>query len=148
MSARPVKLDAAALNALQENGSLTLDGVVFSSEDILIYREPREGTQALSNRFISIDLDCTLDAALVREGLAREVVSRIQKTRKDLGLKVTDRIRVQYRAGPELADAIAEHATYIANETLATTLEASTAQGAFSFDVDEYSLELTISVAA
>jgi isoleucyl-tRNA synthetase len=142
------KLDAAALNALQENGSLTLDGVVFSSDDILIYREPREGTQALSNRFISIDMDCTLDAALVREGLAREIVSRIQKTRKDLGLKVTDRIRVQYRTGPELADAIAEHAAHIANETLATTLEASTAQGAFSFDVDEYSLELTISVAA
>lgn len=142
------KLDAAALNALQESGSLTLDGVVFSSDDILIYREPREGTQALSNRFISIDMDCRLDAALVREGLAREVVSRIQKTRKDLGLKVTDRIRVQYRAGPELADAIAEHATHIANETLATTLEASTVQGAFSFDVDEYSLELTISVAA
>ena len=142
------KLDAAALNSLQEAGSLTLDGVVFSSDDILIYREPREGMQALSNRFISIDMDCTLDAALVREGLAREVVSRIQKTRKDIGLKVTDRIRVQYRAAPELADAIAEHAAYIANETLATTLDASTDTGAFSFDVDDLSLELTISVAA
>src|SRR5690606_32769539 len=72
------KLDAAALNQLQDAGSLTLDGVEFSADDILIYREPHEGTQALSNRFISIDMDCTLDEALVREGLAREVVNRIQ----------------------------------------------------------------------
>jgi isoleucyl-tRNA synthetase len=142
------KLDAAALNQLQESGTLVIDGVNFGSDDILIYREPREGTQSLSNRFISIDMDCQLDAALVREGLAREVVNRIQKTRKDLGLKVTDRIRVLYRAGPELADAIAAHAVHIANETLATSLDASTTQGAFSFDVDEHTLELTISVAA
>jgi len=142
------KLDAAALNQLQESGTLVIDGVNFGSDDILIYREPREGTQSLSNRFISIDMDCQLDAALVREGLAREVVNRIQKTRKDLGLKVTDRIRVLYRAGPELADAIAAHAVHIANETLATSLDASTAQGVFSFDVDEHTLELTISVAA
>src|SRR5690606_21252569 len=48
------KLGAEALNALQEQGSLTLDGTEFSSEDILVYREAREGTQALSNRWISI----------------------------------------------------------------------------------------------
>src|SRR5690606_34474358 len=100
------QLDSAALNQLQDSGSLTLDGHTFSVDDILVYREAKPGTEALSNRFISIDLDCALDQSLVAEGLAREVVNRIQKTRKDQGLNVSDRIAVRYRATPELAAAI------------------------------------------
>jgi isoleucyl-tRNA synthetase len=142
------KLDAAALNNLQEQGTLTLDGVEFGVDDILVYREPREGTQALSNRFISIDMDCTLDDSLVREGLAREVVNRIQKTRKDLGLNVSDRIHVRYQASAALAAAISEHAGYIAGETLASSLEAGSSATAVSFDVDGQQLELNITVAS
>src|SRR5690606_6473624 len=102
------------LNLFQDEGRLVLDGEAFSADDILIFREPKQGTQSLSNRFISIELDCTLDDALVAEGLAREVVSRIQKTRKELGLHVTDRINIAYDAAPELATAIAAHVDYIA----------------------------------
>lgn len=139
-------LSSRQLHQLQDAGSLELQGETFSSDDILIFREAREGTQAVSNRFISIDMDCTLDAALIREGLAREVVNRIQKTRKDIGLKVTDRIAVHYQADAELTAAIAEHRDYIKHETLCSELLATNDKGAFSFEIDEQHLALTITV--
>lgn len=136
-------LSSDQLNELQEMGSLTIEGENFSLDDILVFREAKEGTQALSNRFISIDMDCALNDVLVREGLAREVVNRIQKTRKDSGLKVADRIDVQYQADGELALAIAEHAEYIKQETLCQNLEVG--PGNLTFDIDEHSLQLTVS---
>lgn len=138
------KLDAAALNALQERGSMQIDGVEFGADDILVFREPKAGTEALSNRFISIDMDCTLDPALIEEGLAREVVNRIQKTRKDIGLNVADRIAIAYSADKELADAIAKHAEHIKRETLCTELNATDAACAANFDIDDLKLGLTI----
>ncbi len=138
------KLDAGALNALQEKGSLTIDGVEFGADDILVFREPKAGTEALSNRFISIDMDCTLDPALIQEGLAREVINRIQKTRKDIGLNVSDRIAIAYTADAELAAAIKEHAEHIKRETLCTDLKLAAGPCTANFDIDELKLGLTI----
>jgi isoleucyl-tRNA synthetase len=137
-------LNAAQLNALQEHGSIKLDGETFGSEDILIFREPKPGTEALSNRLITIDMDCTLDRALISEGLAREVVNRIQKTRKELGLNVTDRIQIDYSAHGELQTAIEEHAEHIKKETLGVSLNAVARPCSTNFDVDEHSLGLDI----
>ena len=141
------KLDAAALNTLQATGSLTIDNVAFSLEDILVFREAKPGTDAISDRLVTIDMDCTLHPALVQEGLAREVVSRIQKSRKDLGFKVTDRIDIHYNASPELAAAITAHASYIRQETLGVTLVAfSDRELPLQFDVDEFRLQLDLKV--
>ncbi len=141
------KLDAAALNRLQATGSLTIDNVPFSLEDILVFREAKPGTDAISDRLVTIDMDCTLYPALVQEGLAREVVSRIQKSRKDLGFKVTDRIDIHYDASPELAAAITAHASYIRQETLGVTLVAfSDRELPLQFDVDEFRLQLDLKV--
>jgi isoleucyl-tRNA synthetase len=136
-------LDAKQLNQLQEQGSLTLDGESFSMEDILVFREAKEGTEALSNRFISIDMDCELNDDLIDEGLAREVVNRIQKTRKDIGLNVTDRIQIKYATNDRLTLAIEKHKDYIARETLCTDFVAEEAD-AHSFDVEGNELKLDI----
>jgi isoleucyl-tRNA synthetase len=143
------KLDAAALNELQDTGTLTLDGVGFSLDDILIFREPKPGTESLSNRFISIDMDCQLAPALIQEGLAREVVNRIQKTRKDLGLNVSDRITIAYIAQAELAGVIAAHKEHIMRETLCTTLTpaAGLPGTAVHFDIDGLDLGIAIAKA-
>lgn len=139
-------LDAASLKQLQESDELVLEGEQFCAADILVYREPREGTEAVSNRYISIDLDCSLSPELVREGLAREVVNRIQKTRKDLGLHVADRIRIEYRADAELATAISEHSDYIRAETLGVELlPAEDEERFWRFDIDGLNLQLRIS---
>jgi isoleucyl-tRNA synthetase len=141
------KLDATSLNTLQATGSLTIDGTSFGADDILVYREAKAGTDAISDRLITIDMDCTLQPALVQEGLAREVVSRIQKSRKDLGFKVTDRIDISYKASPELAAAIHTHASYIQQETLGVTLDVVTDRELpLQFDIDEFRLGLELKV--
>lgn len=137
-------LDSRQLQLLQNNGIVMLEGENFSLEDILIFREAKPGTQALSNRFISIDMDCTLDAALISEGLAREVVNRIQKTRKDLGFNVTDRIHIEYVADNDLHAAIKQHEDHIKNETLCLTLNKCTGPCNIIFAVDEFSLGLNL----
>ncbi|EQC52012.1 isoleucine--tRNA ligase [Bacteriovorax sp. DB6_IX] len=131
---------------LEETGSLELGGQTFAPEDILIFREAKEGTQALSNRFISIDIDTNLTEDLILEGLAREVVNRIQRTRKDIGLNVEDRIEVTYQASDKLAKAIETHADYITKETLTVSLSAGEASEV-DFKVDDETLAINIKKA-
>ncbi len=136
-------LGAADLEKLEQDGELEIQGQKFSTDDFLIFREAKPGTSALSNRLISIDLDCNLDDSLIREGLAREVVNRIQKTRKDIGLKVDDRVKVLFECDDELAKAINEHKEYICGETLASELIAGKASE--SHQIEQWQLGLSVS---
>jgi isoleucyl-tRNA synthetase len=138
------KLNSNQLIELEEKGVLTLEGVQFSPEEILIFREAKLGTQAMSNRLISIDIDTELDQDLIYEGLAREIVNRIQKLRKDLNFNVGDRINITYNADETLAKVVTQFSEYITGETLALTLqEAKTAQSDI-FEIDEYKISLNL----
>ncbi len=117
-------LDPDAVRALQETGSITIDDETFGLDEIQVLREPKPGTTTLSNRFISIDLDCTLDDDLIAEGFAREAVNRIQRTRKEMNLNVADRISVVYAGDPTIQSAVHRHRDYVAGEVLATRFEA------------------------
>ncbi len=143
------ELTPAELAKLEENGTLTIKDETFSPSDIAVFREAKEGTQAISNRFISIDLDCKLDFDLIEEGLAREIVNRIQKSRKDLNFNVSDRINVSFSGSPELEKAILKHSEYISSTTLAKTLEKETVEGEgiLSFEIDEYQISFKIKKA-
>jgi isoleucyl-tRNA synthetase len=98
--------------------------VELAAEELEVRLVERPGIAAQGDRELLVALDTELTPELVAEGLAREVVSRIQAARKDADLAYSDRIRVRYRAGEELARAIAEHRDRIAGETLAVELEA------------------------
>ena len=78
-----------------------------------------DGTNTVSNSKIAVDLDCTLTADLIRGGLAREIVNRVQRARKELGLEVSDRIEVVYAAEGDVAEAASVHMDYVAGEVLA-----------------------------
>ncbi|EQC46743.1 isoleucine--tRNA ligase [Bacteriovorax sp. BSW11_IV] len=142
------KLSATELNDFEAKGSVVLDGETLVAEDIDIFREAKAGTEALSNRFISIDIDCELKQELIDEGLAREVVNRIQRTRKDSGFNVDDRIVITLAASSELRSAVEKHESYITKETLANQIkyETTLADG-IEFDVDDYKLTLKVSKA-
>ena len=127
--AKIAALDPDTIEAFQEHGTLDLDGESFDAEEIHVFREARHGTDTVSNRYISIELNCALDDDLVREGFAREVVNRIQRARKESGFAVSDRIGVVYKGEEEIAGAIAEHRDYIAGETLALALEPGEPRG-------------------
>ncbi len=138
-------LAPADIALLQEQGEITIEDERFVTDDILIFREPKEGTEALSDRFISIDLATTLTPELIEEGLAREVVNRIQKSRKDSGFNVADRIHICFNASPKLLDAVLNNADYIKRETLA--LEMTQEQDLpLSFDIDEHQFQLKLQV--
>ena len=128
---------------LQEDEGVKIENEWFSSEDILIYREPKPGTETLSDRYISIELDTTLTDGLIEEGLAREVVNRVQKSRKDLGFNVSDRIHIYYQASRELGQAIENHQHYIGEETLALKITASE-NLPISFEIEEHRLDLKL----
>jgi len=137
-------LDSKAIDNLQAEGTITLDGEVFAADDILVFREAREGTNAMSDRFVSIDLRCELDDELIREGLAREVVNRIQRSRRDLGFNVVDRIHVAWSATDQLAAAIEQHRAHIMKETLSLSLDRDEGARELKFEIEGESLALTI----
>ena len=137
-------LTSQAIEKLQDSGSLELDGETFSADDILIFREAMEGTNAVSNRFISIDMDCTLNEQLLSEGLAREVVNRIQKSRREEGFNVVDRIQLTVHASDALLKAIQDNREYVMGETLTTELIESDEAQPLSFEIDEHRLSLSI----
>ena len=138
------------VNLLQKNGNVTLilDGVSrsFTDEEILLVREPREGSSAISNGSVSIELDCALTPELIRGGYAREVVNRIQRARKEAGLEVSDRIEITYTADPEISLAIEEHKSHIETETLAVELTPSDGIApAIQADIDSYTFSFWLS---
>jgi isoleucyl-tRNA synthetase len=141
-------LSAAELERYQEQGELSVNGETLSGEDILVFREAKQGTDAVSDKYISIDLSCELSDELILEGRAREMVNRIQKTRKDIGLNVTDRIVIALEADNDLAKAATTHESYIKTETLADTLRQgalSAADGeSFDFEIDDMTVRLAI----
>ena len=138
------------VSLFQNNGSITLslDGFSrsFTGEEILLVREPREGSNAISNGSVSIELDCALTPELIRGGYAREVVNRIQRARKEAGLEVSDRIEIAYIADPEISLAIEEHKAHIETETLAVELAPSDGTAAaIQADIDTYTFSFQLS---
>ncbi len=111
-------LTVQQLKQLQDEGSITLENEVFSTTDILVFREAKQGTEAISDRFITIELDVALSDELLAEGQAREIVNRIQKTRKDLDFNVADRIKIAYFGSDEVLKIMQNHQDYIGKETL------------------------------
>ena len=138
------KLDSSKLTALEETDALLIDDIVFSQEEILIFREPKTGTQSMSNRFISIDIDTVLDQDLINEGLAREIVNRIQKSRKDSNFNVGDRIEVQYFGDDGLLKVVDQFREYITGETLAVKMEKATGVQELEYEIDEMRFSVSL----
>jgi isoleucyl-tRNA synthetase len=111
------------IEALSSTGAIEIEGETFDGTEIEVVQQPRPGTNTVSNGRIAVDLDCELTDELLRGGYAREIVNRIQRRRKELELNVADRIGVRYHGDATLLQAAAEHADYIAGETLAVRFE-------------------------
>ncbi|MFY7992272.1 MAG: isoleucine--tRNA ligase [Bacteriovoracaceae bacterium] len=127
------------LAELESGKSVSIDGKEFTPEEILTFREAKAGTQAVTNRFITIDLNCTLDQKLIDEGLAREIVNRIQKTRKEMNFNVDDRIAIKVYTNEQLSKVFTEFKDYICSETLTkeTELLGAIPTGAVKHEIDE-----------
>ena len=111
-------LSAESLKSFESNKSLTIGEYNFIEEDILIFREPLDQSNAASNADITVVLDTTLDEQLLAEGVAREMINRIQKIRKAMDFQVDDRINICLDCNDQLAAVIKPHVAMIQKETL------------------------------
>ena len=94
---------------------------------------------------MTIALDVTITQKLKNEGVARELVNRIQNHRKDKGLEVTDRIDILLKSESGLDKALSENKNYILNETLANTLKfESTILKGTPIEFDNFKTEILI----
>ena len=100
----------------EKNITLDLEDVEVTSQDI-------EGWLVANEAGITVALDVTINESLKNEGIARELVNRIQNLRKDSGLEVTDRIQAFLQEDPIIVKALASNIEYIKNETLTEQLE-------------------------
>ncbi|HEY1237344.1 MAG TPA: class I tRNA ligase family protein, partial [Solirubrobacterales bacterium] len=121
-------LEAAAVTDAFERGEevgIQVDGKdhTLTADDINLVMEPLEGYQVEAEAGHAVALELDLDDELRREGLAREVVRAVQEARKQAGLEVSDRISLELAGDDELLEAAREHETYIAGETLATSVD-------------------------
>src|SRR5690606_29412198 len=120
------------LRAFRTGGPLAieLDGEqhALSADEVEILEEAQGELVVESDGGYTVALDAALDDALRTEGVARELVSRVQRLRKDSGLAVSDRIRLLVDGAPEVRAAAEQYAEYIRGETLAVALTVGSAE--------------------
>jgi isoleucyl-tRNA synthetase len=105
------------------NGEIDGTTIALDLADFEINAQDIPGWLVASEGGITVALDITLSDELKSEGIAREVVNRIQNMRKDTGFEVTDRIGVEIDTTETVEKAIKQFETYICNEVLANTIE-------------------------
>ena len=124
--------------------------VKLNKDDVLTTPMNKPGFIAAEDRGVTVVLDTNLNDELIREGYAREVISKVQTMRKDAGFEVTDRISLYYEGDDELAAALEAYGEMIGRTTLATSMARGTApEGSVSqkWDINGKKAELGIAKA-
>lgn len=135
---------AELIRGIEQQGSykvqLPEQSIDLLPEDVEIIPVDLPGWKVANNGALTVALDVQLSEELRNEGLAREVVNRIQNLRKETGLDVTDRIRVKIQQNSNLDTAIKNNLSYICSETLTNDLQlvdSLNTANSVSMEVDE-----------
>jgi isoleucyl-tRNA synthetase len=127
------KLDQSSLEQLMEGEtiSIRLDGqeFVLTPEDVQVEREVKEGIIAANEGTITIALDTKLDEALLKEGLAREIVNKINTMRREAGFEITDRVSIKMQTNDRVRAAFEQYCDYIKGEVLAVDVQFGNSDG-------------------
>ncbi len=103
----------------------------ITPEDLIVSTEDLPGWKVATDNGLTVALDVTMSDTLLAEGIARDLVNRIQNLRKEKDFNVTDRISVRIERHPAILDAVAQFGEYIKSEVLANALSlADTVDGA------------------
>jgi len=155
MKAIAAKIAAMSQNdiaAMEEAGefNLQIDNLQIYKlipEDVEILTEDMPGWLVATEGSLTIALDIELSQELVEEGIARELINRIQNLRKSSGLEITDRIVVTIEHRAEIADAVVHFNDYIAGQVLATRIELSDKVDGETIEMDNYQVIINIKKA-
>ena len=143
------EMNQEAIAELEKNGKYTfqLDGgeAVVEATDVEIFSEDIPGWLVANEGKLTVALEVTVTEELKREGIARELVNRIQNIRKSSGFEITDKINIVLSKNPDTDGAVNEYNTYICNQVLANslTLADEVADGT-ELNFDDFSLYVKV----
>ena len=129
------------------NFQLSTFNYTIVPEDVEIITEDMPGWLVANNGILTIALDIELTDALIEEGIARELINRIQNLRKSSGLEITDRIKVTIGDREEIHNAVLHCGEYIASQVLATSLDLAAGVQGESIEMDGYNVTIKIEKA-
>jgi len=147
VAAAVAEMSQEAITELEKNGSYTLqlDGVDVEAADVEIFSEDIPGWLVANEGKLTVALDVTVTEELRREGIARELVNRIQNIRKSSGLEITDKIKITLSKNQQTDDAVNEYKDYICNQVLGTSLTLTDeVENGTELNFDDFSLYVSV----
>ena len=137
------------IETLEQNGTISLalegENIEILLTDVEILSKEISGYKVANEGRLTVALDITLSASLIEEGIAREIVSKLQNLRKDSGLDLTDKISLKIVEVPYIKSAINQFKNYICSEILANDIErVSELAGETTILIDEVSVKVQI----
>jgi isoleucyl-tRNA synthetase len=143
------KFNQEQIAQLESQGNINIEiqenTITLTSEDVEITTQDIPGWLVANANGLTVALDITLSEELIEEGIARELVNRIQNLRKDSGFEVTDKIKVTIQTSEGLEKAIQANRTYIMSETLTEVLQFdANLKDGISIEFDEVTTKILI----
>lgn len=138
------------INAFEKAGTYTLqvngEAAVIERADVEIISEDIPGWLVANEGRLTVALDITVTDDLKKEGLARELVNRIQNIRKSNGFDITDKVNIRIASTPDSDAAIQAYKEYISNQVLANSIEITSdpIENATSLDLEEFTLDIAV----
>jgi len=137
-----------AIAAFEKEGNFTFDidgqSATIELADVEIISEDIPGWLVANAGKLTVALDVTITDDLRKEGIARELVNRIQNIRKSSGFEITDRINIIISDQEQIRDTISEYNDYIASQVLADNIELSNTVDGQNVDMDDYILQISV----
>jgi isoleucyl-tRNA synthetase len=148
VAAAVATLDQAQIAELEANGKLILDlngtPAEIETGEVEIYSEDIPGWVVANEGTLTVALDTVVTDELRREGIARELVSKIQNIRKSSGFEITDKIRVTLSKNEQTDAAVLEYNDYICNQVLANSLQLADMTEGTELEFDGFTLMINV----
>ena len=148
VNAAVTEMSQEQISELEKNGTITLQvegtDALIELADVEIFSEDVPGWTVANEGALTVALDVEVTDELRREGIAREVIKKIQAMRKDSGLEITDRIAVSVSKNAGSDEAVEQFAEYIGNQVLADSLTLCDSVEGEPVELDGYSINVAI----
>ena len=143
------EMSQEAIAELERKGSYTLNlddmEAVIETSDVEIFSEDIPGWLVANEGKLTVALEVTVTEELRREGIAREMVNRIQNIRKSSGFEITDKIKITLSKNPQTDDAVNEYKDYICNQVLGISLTlADNVENGVELEFDDFKLYVSV----
>jgi isoleucyl-tRNA synthetase len=148
VNAAVTEMSQEQISQLEKNGNITLQvegtDALIELADVEIFSEDVPGWTVANEGALTVALDVEVTDALRREGVAREIVKKIQAVRKESGFDITDRISVVV-SGNEVSNvAVEEFKEYICNQVLADSLVIGEVENGEDIELDGYTIKVLV----